>query len=503
MAFVIDTDLASTAAGKGAALVGFARSGPSAVVRTALDKMHEFATFEDFGAVGDYDPATDLGTDDTAAIQAAINWAYAEGRAILMTARNFLCGPIITHPYTTIIGTGRQTSTFWCKTGTTGKWWTSNGNGAQKVMLSGIAWYGRCQPGVTHILELGNNPSASNPMMPEPPFGTEGLIDGLWLRDAPNATALQLVGNVGIVNNLTVQACATNLQVFGDANLLSGIVPMEASVLGADIHSSVVDRIEIEATKETGLPLRISGDTSVDGLFISTARGTRHSHLIEVTPVAPPLHTSWALNRICLLQEPAPATNGILKVGSDYYGGTSAASFAGSAYQRNLDLYSSFNIRSNDFAIKSQRIQAFSLQILNDGGTIKHRIGALADASLPGNFLGRVAGATGTPTPTPTGNDSSTAFAAGGKVSSTYPSMFVLDTVDQPTADQLVTAQVLVNQTGHPLTAWATILSLNVNGVTRSRLMVQVFDAASGTPYDLTSLPAGKVLVLGVTGYIA
>jgi hypothetical protein len=36
-------------------------------------KLRETVSVKDFGAVGDYDPATGLGTDDTAAIQAAIN----------------------------------------------------------------------------------------------------------------------------------------------------------------------------------------------------------------------------------------------------------------------------------------------------------------------------------------------------------------------------------------------------------------------------------------------
>ena len=494
MAFVTDTDLASIAAGKGAALVGFAQDNLSAAARTALDKLREFATFEDFGAAGDYDPATQTGTDDTAAIQAALDWAHDTGGAVLMTARNFLCGAITTYEFTTIIGTGRQTSAFWCKAGTTGKWWSSNGHGAQKVMLSGIAWYGRCQAGVTHILELGNNPKFNDPTLQETPFGTEGLLEGLWLREAPNAVALQVLGNVGIIDNVTVQGCATNLQVFGNANLLSGIVSMQASAVGADIYGAVVNRMEIEATGASGLPLRINGDVSVDGLFISTDSGTHYSHLIEVDTTN---YDEWALGRVTLLEEPFPATNGILKIGSSYYGGTSATGFNGSSYQRNLALYSS------DFAVKHQKIQAFTVQIVNDGGTIRHRMGALADASLACNFLTRVNGATGTLTATPTGADASTGFAAGGKISSTYPSMFVLDTASQPAADQLATAQLLYSQSGTALTAWATILSLNVNGVTRPRLMVQFFDSASGTPYNLTALPSGKAIVLGVTGYIA
>jgi len=163
--------------------------------------MYELKTFEDFGAVGDYNVQTGIGTDDTAAIQEAIDWAW-EGdvtiRAILMTDKNFLCGNITTHPVLTIIATGRHTSNFICKGGTTGKWWSDRGNGAQKLMLSGIAWYGRNEPGLTHVCAFGDTGIQ---------FGSEGILQGLWMRDAPNAYGLLVDGNVGIPRDLTLQSC--------------------------------------------------------------------------------------------------------------------------------------------------------------------------------------------------------------------------------------------------------------------------------------------------------
>ena len=64
--------------------VGFQQAGTGAVTRNMQDKAREMVSVKDFGAVGDYNPATGLGTDNTAAIQAAINSLGAAGGTVVL-----------------------------------------------------------------------------------------------------------------------------------------------------------------------------------------------------------------------------------------------------------------------------------------------------------------------------------------------------------------------------------------------------------------------------------
>ena len=65
---------------KGDALIGFRQSGTGAVARTVHDKLGEFVSVKDFGAVGDGV------ADDTAAIQAAISYASSVSGVVVFPA---------------------------------------------------------------------------------------------------------------------------------------------------------------------------------------------------------------------------------------------------------------------------------------------------------------------------------------------------------------------------------------------------------------------------------
>lgn len=76
-----DADLASTAAGKGAGLVGYAAAAATAINRVALDKLRETVSIEDFGG----DPTGVA--DSTAAFQAAVDYVWGVGGGTIVIPR--------------------------------------------------------------------------------------------------------------------------------------------------------------------------------------------------------------------------------------------------------------------------------------------------------------------------------------------------------------------------------------------------------------------------------
>jgi hypothetical protein len=96
--------LAQLAASGGSALVGFIQAGLGAVTRTAQAKMRDVVSVKDFGAVGNGV------TDDTAAIQAAIDAVAAAGDGGVVTipqsSGSYIFTTILVKTGVTLLGTG-------------------------------------------------------------------------------------------------------------------------------------------------------------------------------------------------------------------------------------------------------------------------------------------------------------------------------------------------------------------------------------------------------------
>ncbi len=95
-------DLASTALGKGAAMIGFKQYGAGAIASTVLAKLQQYPTTSDYGCVGDGV------ADDTAAMQAFLT--AVAGRIGVVMPGTFICTTLTISSGTTLIGHGANSS---------------------------------------------------------------------------------------------------------------------------------------------------------------------------------------------------------------------------------------------------------------------------------------------------------------------------------------------------------------------------------------------------------
>lgn len=103
------TDLSASS---GASLVGFQQAGTGAVPTTVQSKLREIVSVKDFGAKGDGT------TDDTAGVQAAINYAKALGGGRVVLPRGvYIVSSVTVYSNIWLVGEGRSISTIKMKAG--------------------------------------------------------------------------------------------------------------------------------------------------------------------------------------------------------------------------------------------------------------------------------------------------------------------------------------------------------------------------------------------------
>jgi hypothetical protein len=425
------------------------------------------------------------GTDSTAAFEAAITASTLDGddavaiHPIVVSAGNYLVGNLVWPPATSLRGQGRLLTNFIAHDDTTGKWFTDNGSAA-KIVMEGFAMYGRGLTAITHGLQLGRNGVQ---------HGVEGHLVELWVRDMPNAKLIDVNGNVGFYQRLAAYDGKDGITIVGIANQASELVSLGCTGVSAELNLVDVTGLEIEAPANGSLPLYLSGNASVNGLIISLANNTTLSHLVEFGANA----TTWSITNFHLgtASTGVTVTNGNFKRSDGSY-------FGGNATSNNRAGEGNY---SSD--TQGMRKQCFKLRLINSGGTLQHRI--TDGGGNPTKFASLINGASSALTNTPTGTDSSTAMAAGGKIGSASPSVFWFDTPPQVTGYDLMNATECISNTGDNIRAVTLLQSININGVTRTRLGVQLWNMTGAANYNIntTNLAPGEFVDIKLDGYLA
>lgn len=114
----LDAYKAAVAASSGSSLVGFTQPGVTAVARTVQARLRDTVSVKDFGAVGDGV------TDDTATMQAAIDYAVANGRDLFIPDGTYIVNQLVYNSTSyanmpSIYGAGRNQTIIKKKAGST------------------------------------------------------------------------------------------------------------------------------------------------------------------------------------------------------------------------------------------------------------------------------------------------------------------------------------------------------------------------------------------------
>jgi hypothetical protein len=156
------------------------------------------------------------------------------------------------------------------------------------------------------------------------------------------------------------------------------------------------------------------------------------------------------------------------------------------------------------FRLEAQKFQSFTLQINNDGGTLKHRVvvGHSNTTEPNSNYIDQVTGASGTYQATPTVGVG-TGFTTGVGIAAS----FIIFNTDAMTAANFCGRAEVEFYDGNNtrVHAIAGISTDNINGTTRARLAVNLTNDMTGAAVtiDTTLIPSGKTLSIKMWGFVA
>lgn len=426
------------------------------------------------------------GTDFTQALQTALNIPY---QPVVLGAYNYLFTNLVIPGWQKLGGEGVHHSHLVCKPGSTGTMITDAGgtHGAAKIDIRGVCFYGN-NCAYSHGLWLGYNSVA---------FGTEGVLDEVWVRDLPGGfPGIDVCANVGEFGFL-ITSNTGGLQIVGTGLTATQLECVACSGFACGGTMTVcnfgdmqIGALEVEAQNNGTVSVYLTGNTNISQLTISMADGFQTDHLVELGPSV----STWAIQNFKLYFKEVPPviSGGNFKCGSVYFAGNAT----GANYSGQGNYFSGLMTQNEQFGFKLQQFNAFTLRLQRSGGVLEHLIGAAGAPTIPTNLASCVRSASNSPAATGTA-----AFAQGVKISSLNPNSLVLDTgltgSWQP-GDSAFIATIAYNTTGAPYTIIPFVAAENDDGIVRERLQLSLRNAANGDPVSWAAAVAGEGQVIDI-----
>lgn len=215
--------------------------------------------------------------DDTVAIQNAIDTAFfknnsvsGESGVVYFPGGTYRVSKLVLHPAITIFGDGMTDQSIIKALSTnqvvlTGAMITDDGN-ASKIQIRNIQINGNNQK-YSSLLRLGRG---------EFSLGSDAIIDGVWVRDAPDAIGFDFDAKNVKFRNMTSQNVSIGLFLLGIGNQINNLCIMEFTDIGIRSHcdSCTYSNTHIEAPlKASTIPVFVTADkNSWDGISISLPR---------------------------------------------------------------------------------------------------------------------------------------------------------------------------------------------------------------------------------------
>lgn len=279
----------------------------------------------DFGATGNGT------TDDTAAIQAAIDYANTQAivsdPAVYVPQGRYLISNITMPGGMCIYGEGCDMSIFFGKAGSTGYMLTDQGNAAH-IELHRLGFYANSQD-YDSIIRLGWGLQ----------LGSDGtIISDIVFRDAPNGVGLDINGNVAIFRNCTGGNVDIGIRAFGSANSFDQCSVAGYTTYGIIAGDSFWTQTELEAPNlSTSIPFYFLRQVKVFGIIMSLSEvATNFDNLFFADAGA----SNCTIDGLILYPSASTYTN---LVGGDTAAVTFTTSTAGVPVVNTIPVYSQVN----------------------------------------------------------------------------------------------------------------------------------------------------------------